>query len=248
MKKINLLLINIVFCYSELSLLAGDQEKKQIMESNLPKNIYALVRGWGDVCVWKSGNPPAMTVENVANTRELNKFLMNKGNLEVRDKDGNSLLIIASQVSNKEDLVKYLLNSGANVNAVNKMGRTALWNAVYHRNPETVRVLLDYGANIGQDSLNHAETMFVGQKNRSGREFEEHKFKGWQKILNLLQYYPEYLKKRKQGELQEISFDDYLLARKVGEELKQGQYLIPVLDEEVMEYLVGPKKARDIVD
>ncbi len=238
MKRIILLLITIVLCYSELSLLACEQEKKQVKESRLPKNIYNLIRSW------KSFRPGTIiTIEDVANMRELEEFLRNKDNLEARDEHGNSLLILASQVSNRDNLVYYLLGSGANVNSVNRMGETALWNAVYHRNPETVRILLDYGANIDKKTLNHAKTMFFGIKNRRGEGFEQHKFKGRQQILNLLQYYPDYLEKEKQGELQNITFDDYVLARKVGEELKRGQYLPDVLNQEIIEYISGSRKA-----
>jgi len=242
MRKISLLLITIVFFYSRLSLIACEQEKKQITENKLPSNIYILIDDW------EPEIEQGMKVSQVANIRELNRFLANKNNLEARDEYGSTLLIRTSQVWGEQDLVKHLLKLGADVNAVNKLGKTALWYAVYHRSPEMVRALLDYHANIDQDTINHAETMFIGQKNRSVEEFEEYKFKRWQEILNLLQYYPDYLEKRKQGELRDILFDDYVLARKTGEELKQRQYLPDVLNQEIIEYITGPRKARDKVD
>jgi len=232
MRKIILLLIIIVFFYSELSLLACEQEKKQVRENRLPMNIYNLIRTWKDI------EREPMTVEDLANMRELKKFLSNKGNLEARDENGNSLLILASQFSNRDNLVDYLLNLGANINSVNRMGETALWNAVYYRNPETVEMLLDYGANIDRKTLDYVTTkMFSTQE-------DKYAFDKWHYIFNLLQYYPEYLKKRKQGELQNIAFDDYVVAQKALEALKEYQYLPDVLNQEIIEYITGPRTCK----
>ena len=52
------------------------------------------------------------------------------------------------------ETVNALLNAGANVNAQNKNGRTALMQAAIYRHIKVIKILLDRGANIGVKDIN----------------------------------------------------------------------------------------------
>lgn len=75
------------------------------------------------------------------------QFLLAKGaNPDIRDKDGNSPLILASQIGFPE-ATNTLIELRANVNQPNNSGETPLIIAVQHRDLLTVRLLLANGAN-----------------------------------------------------------------------------------------------------
>ncbi len=67
----------------------------------------------------------------------------NKENINARDSNGYTPLMM---VTKKSELVEYLLRSGADVNAQDNQGRTALHWAVLEKNLEVIKLLLDYGA------------------------------------------------------------------------------------------------------
>lgn len=64
--------------------------------------------------------------------------------IDIRDRDGNTPLILASQLG-FSDGVKVLLARGANPNARNDRGETPLIYAVQSRDPLTARALLEAG-------------------------------------------------------------------------------------------------------
>ncbi len=77
-------------------------------------------------------------------------FLANAGaNLEGRDKDGQTPLILAAQLG-FVDGIRTLLYHGADVNGTNSRGETALILAVQARDPGSVRALIDGGADPDQ--------------------------------------------------------------------------------------------------
>jgi ankyrin repeat protein len=64
----------------------------------------------------------------------------------IRDKDGNSPLILSALLGDP-DMVRLLLAAGANVNAVNGRGETPLIVAVQRRDATVTRALIAAGAN-----------------------------------------------------------------------------------------------------
>jgi uncharacterized protein len=74
-------------------------------------------------------------------------FLLSRGaKPDVRDKDGNTPLMLATQVGYVE-AVTVLLNARASVDMANNAGETPLIRAVQNRDSVTVRTLLAAGAN-----------------------------------------------------------------------------------------------------
>ena len=76
----------------------------------------------------------------------INFLLIEGADVNARDREGNSALILAAG-QGFTDGVRTLLARRANVNAVNNQGETALIKAVQLRDIATARVLLDNGAN-----------------------------------------------------------------------------------------------------
>ena len=86
----------------------------------------------------------------VTGTRqEIEEFIQKrKINLKLRDKSGNTALMIAADDSKDPEVVRYLLTLGIDVNAQNKNGDTALIRAAsLTSEPTIISLLLEAGAN-----------------------------------------------------------------------------------------------------
>lgn len=67
--------------------------------------------------------------------------------LNLRDKDGNTALMIVADDGNDPEVIKYLLSQGIDINAQNKKGDTALIRAAsLNSKPAIIETLLDAGA------------------------------------------------------------------------------------------------------
>jgi ankyrin repeat protein len=85
-------------------------------------------------------------------TDKSQSFLMSGADANMRDDEGNTLLMLAANRGNLET-VKLLIDAEADVNAVDANGWTALFKAVINDEqdrgfPEVVQALIDAGANI----------------------------------------------------------------------------------------------------
>jgi hypothetical protein len=87
-------------------------------------------------------------VENV-------RALIGQGaNVNWRDANGFTPLIIAARYTDNVDIVKVLIEKGADVNADDKSGQTAVMQAAWYGHADVVRVLAEKGADLNmKDTL-----------------------------------------------------------------------------------------------
>jgi ankyrin repeat protein len=93
--------------------------------------------------------------------------LLDKGaDVNARDEDGNSALIIAISFGNT-DVAEMLLRRGADVNARNESEETALMASAstYFYNPSIVKMLLDRGADINASAEDGVTALMLAARN-----------------------------------------------------------------------------------
>jgi ankyrin repeat protein len=94
-----------------------------------------------------SQNNPLLQAAAQGNTAVVQQLLDKGANIESKDKNGYTALILAA-VFNNTEVVKLLLARGANIEAKNNDGNTALIWAAFKDKLEVVKLLLANGANI----------------------------------------------------------------------------------------------------
>ena len=88
-----------------------------------------------------------LTEVKVGNRDKVEMLIKDGVDIEVKDKDGYTALLIAAEMGNIE-MVKVLLENGADVNARDIDKHTALIYAAYQGNLEIAEMLLKYGADV----------------------------------------------------------------------------------------------------
>lgn len=78
---------------------------------------------------------------------EIDKLIKNGADVNAKDKDGGTPLMLASLGSLNSDAVKALIKAGANVNAKNNEGFTPLMLAAIY-NPDALKILIKAGADV----------------------------------------------------------------------------------------------------
>jgi len=131
-----------------------DCAKLLMEEGNADVNAGASEGAWN----------PALSAAYKADVDSM-KLLIASGKLDVnmvqKEQKGYSCIhFAAASKNNAKELLTLLLDNGANINALNDNGQTALHIAVFWDNPEAVKLLLDRGAD---------KTI----KNKSGRTAEQ---------------------------------------------------------------------------
>jgi ankyrin repeat protein len=97
----------------------------------VPENSMELINGL------KNNNIP------------LFKSLLTKNNLNTRDGASNTMLMVAAK-NGYFELVKYLIEEGADINAINSVGQTALNLSVYFAQNEIANFLIQNGADVNK--------------------------------------------------------------------------------------------------
>ena len=93
--------------------------------------------------------------------------------IDVRSNLGNPLFLAAGE--GRLDAVRYLLDEGANVNASEKQGHTALAEAAYYGHVDVVKELLLHGADINAVSdEGTALDIAVSRKNTEAADLLKH--------------------------------------------------------------------------
>lgn len=87
------------------------------------------------------------------NQKELVSVITNKlCDVDATDNEGNSPLFYS--VGKSKDIMNTLLRAGADINGTNSDGKTALHQAVIKKNIESVKFLLENGANVNIKDIN----------------------------------------------------------------------------------------------
>lgn len=82
--------------------------------------------------------------------------LLNLAGVSVNSRDGSRAPLFLAASEGRLNAVRYLLDHGANLNAIDSNGNTALTEATYYGHVSVIKELLDRGANI--NSLSSAGT------------------------------------------------------------------------------------------
>lgn len=83
------------------------------------------------------------------NNLVLTRSLLNKSNVDTRDGAGNTLLMIAADKGYAE-MVDYLVHSGANLDAMNSVGQTALNKAIFFGKNSIAKNLIEEKADVNK--------------------------------------------------------------------------------------------------
>lgn len=91
---------------------------------------------------------------------ELMNYLLNNGvDINQKDEDGNTLLLLAAKDNYNAKMLRYLINKGANVNSENNQLKSSLFYALYNGNYENSKLLLENKAYPEENML----SMFVSE-------------------------------------------------------------------------------------
>ena len=94
------------------------------------------------------------------NNLPLFESLLNKNNLNTRDGASNTLLMIAAK-NGYFELVKYLIEEGADINAINSVGQTALNLSIYFAKNDIANFLIQKGADVNKTDSKYILTPLV---------------------------------------------------------------------------------------
>ena len=86
-----------------------------------------------------------VTIDQIDDVREM---IDNGANVNWKDANGSTALIVAAQHHDNVDMIKLLIEKGADVNADDKQGETALMMAAYNGYADIVRMLAEKGADL----------------------------------------------------------------------------------------------------
>lgn len=139
---------------------------KAVREKDITK-VQSLITAPGSTLINQrdpsSGEMALHIVTRNRDTGWMNFLLQRGASPDVRDRDGNTPLILAATLGYTDGL-RVLLARKPNVNAANNQGETALIKAVQARDITSARLLLDAGADpkltdniAGMSALDYAE-------------------------------------------------------------------------------------------
>lgn len=117
----------------------------------------------GDILKGNSGASALTTAASYGNVSFVRLLLDNNADIETKDPWNGATALIEAVNGNHPFLVSFLLSRGANVNAQNCCGDTALYSAVYYGKVGIVKQLLDAGANPNIRSEGYSSTLLKAQ-------------------------------------------------------------------------------------
>ena len=106
---------------------------------------------------------PLMRAIEQGNTDSVKFILEHKCNINLKKEDGKSALIMSQDA----EISELLLKNGANINATDKLKRTALHWAVDHGQEDIVRVLLKYHPNLKLKDISNETPLAIAIKDKN---------------------------------------------------------------------------------
>ena len=129
----------------------NEQIRYKLLEA---QDAYTLLTEGGPEDVFQVATNMLRAFESSSkvNEADLKKWIKHGANIDARNWDGETILILATKQNNLE-CVKILINKKANLNQGDQNGNTPLMKAADGGNLEIVNLLLESGADVNQ--LNH---------------------------------------------------------------------------------------------
>jgi len=136
---------------------------------NLVREASLLIAKGADVNVLNYDRQTPLHFAASSNHPDMAGLLLkNKAQLEIKDHWGRTPLVLGARERGGPELIKLLLDSGADANAVDKFGGTALSLAAWRGKEEVVNILLNAGAEV--PSHKHQAGMLLIQASSHGLE------------------------------------------------------------------------------
>ena len=121
----------------------------------------------GAVYITYSNNGPLATEEAVRQRMDIVKmFLARRADVNAKDSQGNTALLIAAQKGVLGDMVRLLLDHGADVNASDSGGSTPLYKAISGGYVNLVKTLIDKGADVNVRAGSRTPLSLAAQLNK----------------------------------------------------------------------------------
>ncbi len=100
------------------------------------------------------------------NLELVQKYITNGADVNARDKDDQTVLMLAIMKNKKQELIESLINYGADVNAKSALGGTVLMHAISHNNElEIINILIRKGANVNATSEGNWTALMLAAEN-----------------------------------------------------------------------------------
>lgn len=113
------------------------------------KDVAKLIEAGADINVKSAEGITALEMAAEQNNSELVAYLLKKG-----ANPNIGIPLVRSAANKNEKIVKQLIQAGAMQNQYQDGKISALWHAVYHADPEMVRLLLEAGADANVQTTN----------------------------------------------------------------------------------------------
>ena len=155
-----------IYSFTEKTLAdrADDDFARAVVKNSKLKLLEALYRGGFNLSTCKSSSGRNLTMEAVINnsSSDILDFLLNKNinGVDAKDKYGWTALMHSNGYEN----LTMLINAGANVNALNNKGQTALILAAQLNDIYKVRRLIDSGADVSRKDSDGCDALLYTSK------------------------------------------------------------------------------------
>lgn len=139
-----------------------------IRRGNIPMmKVFCDAGMLSDMSPCSRNGDPVHVVAQVGSVEMMELLIEHGASVDTEGKNGNTPLHQTVMRAGRGEMLRFLLDNAANMNLKNTRGNTPLHLAVCRGNVEAVRILLEYGAEVGTVRMHQWEPV---RKRMSGRE------------------------------------------------------------------------------